>query len=151
MSFNQKRTNRGFTLIELLIVVAIIGIIAAVAIPNLLQALETARQKKSFADLRTIAIALAVYNNDHSHYPALGDTNHMALVPFLGDLPTADGWRTLFGYQCSGTGTRYTVVSYGNNREADLPYVLGPITRFQDDIVFIDSQLVQWPEGTQEY
>lgn len=149
MSHHSKRVDQGFTLIELLIVVAIIGIIAAIAIPNLMTALHMAKQKRSLADLRTIAIALAVYNNDHNSYPVLGDTDHTALIPYVGELPSYDGWNSRYGYQCDGDGSQYTAVSYGSNRKSDEPYVFGTISRFKDDIVFIDSQLVQWPEGTQ--
>ena len=60
------RKNRGFTLIELLIVVAIIGIIAAIAIPNLLNAINRGRQKRSMADIRTIGTAVEAYAVDNS-------------------------------------------------------------------------------------
>ena len=53
----MKRNQKGFTLIELLIVVAIIGILAAIAIPNLLTAMQRAKQKRTMADIRTIATA----------------------------------------------------------------------------------------------
>ena len=49
----MKRNSKGFTLIELLIVVAIIGIIVAIAIPNLLNAIQRAKQRRSMGDIRT--------------------------------------------------------------------------------------------------
>jgi prepilin-type N-terminal cleavage/methylation domain-containing protein len=52
------RRTGGFTLIELLIVVAIIGVIAAIAIPNLLNAIDRSKQKRSMADMRTIGTAV---------------------------------------------------------------------------------------------
>ena len=54
---NRRRGQKGFTLIELLIVVAIIGIIAAILIPNLLDALQKAKQKRTVADMRSIGTA----------------------------------------------------------------------------------------------
>jgi prepilin-type N-terminal cleavage/methylation domain-containing protein len=59
----------GFTLIELLIVVAIIAILAAIAVPNFLEAQVRSKVSRTKADLRTIATALESYAVDYNKYP----------------------------------------------------------------------------------
>ena len=59
----------GFTLIELLIVVAIIGILAAIAVPNFLNAQLRARIARTNGDLQALGMALETYFLDHSKYP----------------------------------------------------------------------------------
>jgi type IV pilus assembly protein PilA len=66
---NRKRNQKGFSLIELLVVVAIILIIAAIAIPNLLQARVAANEASAVASLRTINVAQVSYNQS---YPTVG-------------------------------------------------------------------------------
>lgn len=61
--------KQGFTLIELLIVVAIIAILAAIAIPNFLQAQVRAKVSRAKADMRTIATGLETYYVDKNDYP----------------------------------------------------------------------------------
>ncbi len=63
------RKDRGFTLIELLIVVAIIGILAAIAVPNFLNAQVRAKVSRVRADMRSLETALTAYKIDHNHYP----------------------------------------------------------------------------------
>src|SRR5215210_9148081 len=88
--FRNRQSNRqkGFTLIELLIVVAIIGIIAALLIPNFLDALQKAKQKRTVADMRNTGTAMFSWLTDQvgaaaagangtvtmGNYAALGET-----------------------------------------------------------------------------
>lgn len=65
----KERFSRGFTLIELLIVVAIIAILAAIAIPNMLEAQVRAKTSRAKSDMRTIATALESYLVDYNRYP----------------------------------------------------------------------------------
>jgi len=65
----------GFTLIELLIVVAIIAILAAIAIPNFLESHVRAKVSRAKADLRSITTALEAYHVEYNHYPPNPDTS----------------------------------------------------------------------------
>ncbi len=65
----QESRWEGFTLIELLIVVAIIGILAAIAVPNFLNAQVRAKVARVESDFRTLATALESYHLDQNGYP----------------------------------------------------------------------------------
>ncbi len=155
------RRQRGFTLIELLIVIAIIGIIAAIAIPNLLNAINRGRQKRTMADIRTIGTALEEYQIDFNKYPypAAGDQKASAFITYLQPtyikrLPTLDGWNNPIGINIDTQRLDYTIWSMAKDGSATLaaPDVspLGPTTDFNEDIVFSNGQFVKWPEGMQQ-
>jgi prepilin-type N-terminal cleavage/methylation domain-containing protein len=67
--------KRAFTLIELLIVVAIIAILAAIAVPNFLEAQVRAKVSRVKADMRSLATALEAYRTDENRYPLDGGIN----------------------------------------------------------------------------
>ena len=68
------RRTKGFTLIELLIVVAIIAILAAIAVPNFLEAQTRSKVSRVKSDMRTAATAIESYKVDYNKYPFDGYT-----------------------------------------------------------------------------
>ncbi len=150
------KRQKGFTLIELLIVVAIIGIIAAIAIPNLLNAINRGRQKRTMSDIRSIATALEAYSVDFNFYPkglrhsSVTQTRRPYIMPtFIKRLPTNDGWNQALQLIMDGAGQSYTIYSQAKGGARTALGTGGPKTDFADDIVFSNGQFYQWPEGMQ--
>ena len=92
--FKKRMSNRkGFTLVELLVVVAIIGVLAAIAIPKFGSATEAANGAKMMADLRTIdsAIAIAVAKGEAVAAGALTTAVNPKVVGYLSAIPVSPG------------------------------------------------------------
>ena len=70
----QPSTKKGFTLIELLIVVVIIGILAAVAIPKFAGTKQRASRAAGLADMRNLSTSQEGYYSDSNRYAGIGDT-----------------------------------------------------------------------------
>ncbi len=85
------RKHKGFTLIEILVVVVILGILAAVIVPNLLSRPDQARITAAKADLGALASALDLYRLDNFNYPST-DQGLQALVSQPSGYPEPKNW-----------------------------------------------------------
>jgi type II secretion system protein G len=154
-----RLNKKGFTLIELLIVVAIIGIIAAIAIPNLLNAIQRGKQKRTMADMRAIGTAVEAFAVDNNKYP--DSASNITIITddvepiYIKKIPTQDGWETSFDYEATpvSAAQSYSIQSFGKNKIADGQCdnsYKGTTTNFNNDICFSQGSFTQFPEGIQQ-
>ena len=167
----MPRKNKGFTLIELLIVVAIIGILAVLLIPNVITAIQKAKQKSTMKEIMSIATAAADYVGEHGEwtFSQSGDISSssdfvQALTPFyIRACPVEDHWGEPFKVYLGSQATvrniqiedvgpdDFVIQSYGRDGNSD-GWGYDP-TNTEDAFYTVDSlptfryDMVNWNGG----
>ena len=159
---------RGVTLLEILVVVAVVGMIFVILLPNLIDGLHKSKQKRTVADMHAIASAMMSFHLDMSGGAAAGyrvnigdydtiDHENLAefLLPvYLKNLPKEDAWGHPFDYYYGKTTSEFGwqldfgVRSRGRDGVAEgVAYTWGafPPTDYDRDIVWLSGVFVTWP------
>ena len=172
MNRRLHKNAQGFSLIELLIVIAIIGIIASMLIPNMLDAMQKTKQKRTMADMRIAGGAMFSWLTDQVGAAAAGQASTQinladyggeksiadlktVLVPaYLQEIPVRDGWKSLYDYYLNTANPHsrnvMAIRSTGRDSAAQSEgyTVVGfNPTDYDQDVVWADGFMVRWPDS----
>ena len=106
----MRLNKKAFTLVEIIIVVAIIVLLAAIAIPNLLRARLNANEASAIAALKTLSSAMETYFVSQRTYPAALSSLVGANPPYI-DAVLGSGNKSGYLFNLSGGGNTYSVVA----------------------------------------
>jgi prepilin-type N-terminal cleavage/methylation domain-containing protein len=164
--------NEGFTLIELLIVIAIIGLLAAMLIPNVLDAMQKAKQKRTMAEERIVGTAMMIWLTDQTGAAAAGTSINQVdmadygtaltpaklaaeLVPqYIETIPERDGWKKPYEYYLKledfheaeqVMAVRSAGLGGAYDDDVYVPGAFDP-TDYSQDIIWADGLFVRWPQ-----
>ncbi len=123
----RQLNKSGFTLIELMIVVVILGLLATIIMPRILNRPEQARRMKAKIDIRNIESALALFKTDTGRFPTTSEGFEVLVSDpgikgyhsdgYLDKVPF-DPWGNRYIYICPGVHSRdYDLESYGRDGE----------------------------------
>lgn len=131
LKLKARLNQKGFTLIEIMVVVVILGILAAIVVPRLLERPEEARRTKAAVDIKGLEEAIGLFKLDNGFYPST-DQGLQALVtkPETGRIPPryheggylkkvpTDPWGSPYIYLSPGIHGDFDIISYGGDGEA---------------------------------
>jgi general secretion pathway protein G len=125
----KRRLSAGFTLIELMVVLVIIGVLAALIVPNVLDRADDARATAAKTDVNNLIQALKMYRLDNQRYPTAAQGLQALLTkpttvpvptnwkPYLDKLPN-DPWGNAYQYLNPGIKGEIDVLSFGADGQA---------------------------------
>ena len=129
----------------------ILGSCSAIAVPNLLTAMDRSKQKRTMADIRSIATAIESYESDHPDWKGGGDLVALLQPKYIKKLPTKDGWSHPFRISIwidADNNPAYRIWSPGSDGERDAKWGdPAATTRFENDLVYENGTFIQYPEG----
>jgi len=140
--------------LAVVIVLAVFTTFAGIAVPNLLTAMKRSQQKRTLADMRSIATAWESRANVTGSYEigsativTTADLTRVLSPTYVRHMPQTDGWGDAFRFEVRDRGATYVITSFGSDGKPDVVASNGAAKTFTGDIIYSNGEFTRYPEG----